>query len=132
MTPSTATQMERRRVRRIPAIELQTNIREKKGLFGETWSEVRAMDFTHSGVCIDSDRPLNVGQIITLSFYLKMEIGEIKLEKVQGEVKHVKFLGSLCRCGVEFSGIRAGSEQEAQLTRLESLLSRHQSVVDRI
>ncbi|OZG74568.1 hypothetical protein BTA51_06105 [Hahella sp. CCB-MM4] len=132
MNSSTAAQMERRRARRFPAIELQANIRHKKGIFGDSWTEVRATDFNHSGVCIDSDHLLKVGQTVILSFYLKMEIGEISLEKVQGEIRHVKSLGGQCRCGVEFTGIRKGSDMEAQLTRLESLLSRHQSVVERI
>ena len=132
MSTSSAITSERRRVRRLPAVELQANLRMKKGLFGEAWTEVRATDFSHVGVSIDLDGRLDSGQTVTLSFHLKMEMGEISLEKVQGTVRHVKPLGGQCRCGIEFTGIKQGSDLEAQLTRLESLLARSQSVGQRI
>ncbi len=122
---------ERRRVRRYPAVELRASLRRKKGLIGNQWVEVHASDFSHLGACIDVDFELAAGDSVTLQFDFKMEVGPIVIDKVPGSVRHVKNLGNLRRCGVQFDD-RLDAKVRDQLKRVESLLARSLSVADRI
>ena len=130
MITAHALKQERKKGRRYPAVELTTRVKRRKGLIGADWIEVPAFDFTHKGVCVDLDFKMEVGQHLTLALDLKMEVGDITIDRVSCEVDHVKAMGNIYRCDVVF---KTDSETLlGHLTRIESLMSRSQNLAQRI
>ncbi|TVP58132.1 MAG: hypothetical protein EA349_05040 [Halomonadaceae bacterium] len=75
MSPS-APQDDRRRLRRFPAAELHVRFHTGRGWL-KGWRKAQAYDFTRSGVCLITRRPLTVGQQLRLKLVLRLDHGEI-------------------------------------------------------
>lgn len=126
---------ERRKCRRHPAIELNAEIKVKKGLFGE-WVSVKACDYNKRGMSIETGLALQPEQAITLKVILKMDTGDIKVEKIEGFIKNCIKAKPHPRYGVEFnySANRhmKSLDTKSQLGRIEGIMERSESLRQKI
>lgn len=124
-------QSERRRYRRHPAIELNAEIRIKKGLFSE-WLEVEPCDYSKLGISIESEHDLTIGQQVTLNITLKMLMGDIHIAKAEGVVKNKMESHPHPRYGIEFdynaTRHMKNIETKSQLGRIEGILERSEKL----
>ncbi|WP_020408594.1 PilZ domain-containing protein [Hahella ganghwensis] len=131
MQANETTQTEKRRTRRYPAVELCAYVLRRKAMLISLWDEVQVIDYSHLGMAFEADSELLDKKSLTLSIELKMEVGDIKVDRVNGRIRHTRNLGGLYRYAVEFE---KGQDPNLmpQLVRLESLLTRSQNLADRI
>ncbi len=122
---------EKRRTRRYPAVELCAYILRRKAMLISLWDEVQVIDYSHLGMAFTADSELLDKKTLTLSIELKMEVGDIKVDRVNARICHTKSLGGMHRYAVEFE--KSGdSNLMPQLVRIESLLTRSQNLAQRI
>lgn len=123
---------DRRRARRFPAAELKAQMKVKKGLFSE-WIDIGTQDYNKLGLAIETDRELEVGQNVTLSITLLVDMGEITIDKIEGAVRNIASNGFHKRYGIEFifDGKKA-SDYQTQLDRIESMLERSTRLQERM
>lgn len=124
-------QSERRRYRRHPALELKAEVRIKKGLFGQR-IEVEACDYSKRGIAIETEYEFKPEQPITLSIILKMVMGDIRIDKVEGIVKNIIASHPNPRYGIEFNydanRHMKSIETKSQLGRIEGILERSEKL----
>ncbi len=124
-------QSERRRYRRHPALELKAEVKIKKGLFGQR-IEVEACDYSKRGMAIETEYEFEPQQIITLNIILKMIMGDIRVDKVEGIVKNIISSHPKPRYGIEFdynaNRHMKAIETKSQLGRIEGILERSEKL----
>ena len=122
---------ERRRNRRHPALELIAEAKIKKGLFGQ-WIDVEPCDYSKQGMGIEAEYEFKPEQSITLSITLKMEMGDIHIDKVAGTVKNKINAQPHPRYGIEFdynaNRHMKSLETRSQLGRIEGILERSENL----
>lgn len=125
------TQSERRRYRRHPALELKAEVKIKKGLFGQR-IEVEACDYSKRGMAIETEYEFKPEQSITLSIILKMVMGDIRIDKVEGIVKNKITSHPRPRYGIEFdydaNRHMKAIETKSKLGRIEGILERSENL----
>ena len=122
---------DRRRARRLPAIKLCAYVQRRKAVLISLWSDVKVLDFNHTGLTMETDFEVQPDQAVTITLELKLEIGSITADRVSCKVSRVRKEFSKFICAVEFDDSE-NSRTKPQLVRIESLLSRSQLVADRI
>lgn len=126
---------ERRRYRRYPAAELKAQVKAKKGLFGKDWLEVEVSDFSEQGIALMMDEQPVLDQALTLKLRLEMDMGDIKIDKIQAQPKNKVTTGGRWRLGLEFITDKSETKQEdvqKQLARIKSILEKNSALNERL
>ncbi len=137
ITPKNRTKpmIERRRCRRYPSAELRAEVKIKKGLFSE-WVGVEPCDYNKRGIAIETEFSFEPEQAITLSVTLKMDMGDIRVEKVEGIIRNKIESGPHPRYGIEFNYAAnrhmKSAETQSQLGRIEGILERSENLRQRM
>lgn len=113
--------VERRLAYRHPATELRTQLRTRRGFFGESWEEVSSQDFSRTGISVISSVALKDDASVLLCLELVLAMGSVTVAQLPGRVRHIKTIGRQFRYGIEFQIATAGSTGESLGTQLESL-----------
>lgn len=131
---SNASASERRRYRRFPAASLTAQVKTKRGLFNK-WEDVEVSDFSVSGISLMFDDQPTLDQQLTLRLNLKMDMGEIKVEKIDALPKNKITHKDRWRLGLEFCDDKNGgknNELKKQLERIKQILEKHDAVNERL
>ncbi|WP_166262297.1 hypothetical protein [Marinobacter salicampi] len=129
---------ERRKLRRLPAAELNLEWRLRKGLFSR-FRPAEGRDFTRNGVSVvlDSSDSLNMGDAVELKVELIMEAGALSLEKAAAVVRNIRETADgqpLYGLEFDFTANRSmkSDHTRAQLGRMEGILKRSEKLQLRI
>lgn len=129
---------ERRKLRRLPAAELNLEWRLRKGLFSR-FRPAEGRDFTRKGVSVvlDSSDTLNIGDAVELKVELIMEAGALSLEKAAAVVRNIRETADgrpLFGLEFDFTANRSmkSDHTRAQLGRMEGILDRSEKLQLRI
>lgn len=127
---------ERRRLRRFPAADLVAHLRHKGAILGG-WIEAEPHDFTRSGMAVENiDLPLESGAMVEIRLTLKLDIGELQVNKIIAVVRNVTKVKGRQRYGLEFdfqaSRHMRSLATQAQLGRIEGILDRSEKLRRRL
>lgn len=126
---------ERRRYRRYPAANLKVQAKTKKGLFGSDWVDMEVSDFSSHGIALLLDEQPTLDQTITLRLVLEMDMGAIKIDKIDAEPRNKVTVNERWRLGLEFVEDKNASKQEEiqkQLERVQQILEKNAAVNERL
>lgn len=126
---------ERRRRKRLPWLSMQAQVRVKKSILASEWVSVEVADYNSLGMGIHPEHALAESLqkqgTIQLSLRLETEVGEITADRVSAKVRHVATEDGVSFVGIEFEKDTKASTRES-LERIESILSQHQQLSQRI
>lgn len=126
---------EKRRERRVPAANLSAQIKVKKGLFSD-WVDLNVLDFNLLGLALALPSEPELGSKISMRLILDMDMGDIKLNQIEGKVVNKMKLGdsdNLWRVGLVFSNSsKTSGDNLSQLTRIKDMLERNEAIKQRI
>ena len=122
---------ERRRQARLPWVSMDARVKLKKGLLGSQWIDVDVVDYTRLGMGIITDSEIKPDSRIAVSLRLGTEVGDIIVDQVLAHVRHREEQGDGHFYGLEFEE-DPGKGVEESLVRIEGILSRHQSLAEKV
>lgn len=122
---------ERRKRHRLPWIEMQAQVRLRKGLMRSQWVDVEVVDYSRQGMGIRDLEGLEVDDRVQLSLTLKTETGDITAENVRAQVRHRRTTDQGVVLGVEFVEDSRPAARDS-LARIEGIVERHQKLARRI
>ena len=125
---------EKRMHRRLPAADLNVQLKLKQGLFS-TWIDLSILDFTPYGIAITLPSEPELGAKITLRLILKMDVGDIRVNNLEAKVVNkLNNTGSNSwRVGVIFNRqTKQSTESTKQLIRIKQILEKSMALKERI
>lgn len=126
---------ERRRRKRLPWLSMQARVRVKKNMLSSDWVSVEVADYNSLGMGLRPEQmladSLQKQGTIQLNLLLETEVGAITADGVSAKVRHVAAEDGVSFVGVEFDKDGKASVRES-LERIESILTRHQQLSQRI
>lgn len=128
------TASERRRSRRFPAAELKAQYKVKRGLL-TNWVDVDVQDFSEHGIALILEEQPTLKQSFTLKLKLKMDMGEISIDRIEASPKNKMTQKDRWRLGLEFLEEKSAEKNSAmkkQLRRIQQILEKHEVVNDRL
>lgn len=124
---------ERRRYRRFPSANLKAQVKVKKGLFNE-WQDVDVSDFNDHGMAILVPRKSKYPSRLTFRLMLEMDMGVIKIDRLEAECVNKHEQLDRHRIGLQFdaASLDKSKDLRAQLARIQRILEKSTTVKSRL
>jgi hypothetical protein len=126
---------ERRESSRYPLDNLKIHLRVKRGFLSREWVEVKAIDFSRTGLGFKTDEIMATGDLVVISIHLHLDFGDVVIQEVEGVVRHIQKECSCFNYGVEFDfNSRRMKKENVQygLARIEVLLERYRDILTKM
>lgn len=131
--PLASPEHERRRYRRYPSADLKAQVKVKKGLFSE-WQDVDVADFNDHGMAILIPRREKLPEKLTFRLLLEMDMGVIKVDKLEAHCVNKLEQLDRHRIGLEFDAqyLSKSAELRNQLERIQRILEKSSSIKSKL